>query len=77
MKKIEILGPGCPKCGKLAELAERAAVDLGLDCEVVKITDLKSIIDRHVMLTPALIVDGRVKCSGRVPSYDELKAMIA
>ena len=77
MKKVEILGPGCAKCGKLAEVATKAAADLGIECEIVKITDLNQILSRHVMLTPALVVDGVVKCSGRVPGIDELKTLIA
>lgn len=77
MKKLEVLGPGCAKCGKLAELTAKAAADLGIECEVVKVTDLNEILKRHIMLTPALVVDGIVKCSGRVPGVDELKTMIA
>lgn len=77
MKKLEVLGPGCAKCGKLAELTAKAAADLGIECEVVKVTELNEILKRRIMLTPALVVDGVVKCSGRVPSVDELKTMIA
>jgi small redox-active disulfide protein 2 len=77
MKKLEVLGPGCAKCVKLAELTAKAATDLGLDCEVVKVTDLGQILSHRVMMTPALVVDGVVKCSGRVPGIDELKTMIA
>lgn len=77
MKKLEVLGPGCAKCGKLAELTAKAAADLGIECEVVKVTDLNEILKRRIMLTPALVVDGVVKCSGRVPGVDELKTMIA
>lgn len=77
MKTLEVLGPGCAKCGKLAELTAKAAADLGIECEIVKITDLNEILKRRIMLTPALVVDGIVKCSGRVPGVDELKTMIA
>lgn len=77
MKKLEVLGPGCAKCGKLAELTAKAAADLGIECEVVKVTELNEILKRRIMLTPALVVDGVVKCSGRVPGVDELKTMIA
>lgn len=77
MKKLEVLGPGCAKCGKLAELTAKAVADLGIECEVVKVTDLNEILSRHIMLTPALVVDGVVKCTGRIPSIDELKTLIA
>ena len=77
MKTLEILGPGCAKCGKLAELTAKAASDLGLECEIVKVTDMSQILSHHILSTPALVVDGVVKCSGRVPGVDELKTLIA
>ncbi|MGB9619777.1 MAG: thioredoxin family protein [Armatimonadota bacterium] len=77
MKKLQILGTGCPKCKKLAELTEQAAKDLGIEFEIEKITDVKEIMKFGVMLTPALAVDGEVKVAGKVPSTDEIKKMIA
>ncbi|RMH01747.1 MAG: thioredoxin family protein [Planctomycetota bacterium] len=71
--KIEILGTGCAKCAALAELAERAAAELELDCEVEKVTELDRILDRGVMITPALAVDGEVLVAGSVPALEELK----
>ncbi len=71
--KIQILGTGCPKCTKLAELAEQAAQDLDLDCEIEKVTDINDIIAMGVMMTPALVVDGDVKLTGKVPSLEDLK----
>ena len=76
MKKVEVLGPGCAKCGKLADLTAKAAADLGIECEVIKVTDLNEILSRRIMMTPALVVDGVVKCAGRVPGIDELKTLI-
>lgn len=76
MKTIQILGTGCAKCSRLAEAAEKAAVDLGLEYRVEKITDLQRFADLGVMITPALAVDGEVKASGRVPSQEELKQML-
>jgi small redox-active disulfide protein 2 len=73
MKKIiKILGTGCPKCIKLAELAEQAAIKLGIDYELDKVTDINDIISYGVMLTPALVVDGDVKVAGSVPSIDQI-----
>ena len=77
MKKIQVLGTGCPKCNKLAAQAEEAANALGIEYELEKITDLTEIIKFNVMITPALAIDGAVKCTGRVPSVGELKQMIA
>lgn len=77
MKKIQILGAGCPKCRKLAENAEAAAKELGIDFEIVKVTDINAIMDFGVMITPALAVDGDVKSAGKVPSIDEIKKTLA
>jgi len=77
MKKIQILGTGCPKCKKLAEEAEKAAKELGIEYEVIKVKDIGEIMKFGVMMTPALAVDGNVKVSGRVPSVEELKKLLA
>lgn len=75
--KIQILGTGCPKCKKLAEMTDVAAQELGLDYELVKVTDINDIMQMGVMMTPALAVDGQVKVSGKVPSEEEIKALLA
>jgi len=77
MKKIQILGTGCPKCKKLAENAEMAAKALGIEYELVKVTDIGEIMKFGVMMTPALAVDGVVKVVGKVPSPEELKQKLA
>ncbi len=74
--RIEILGSGCPKCKKLAENVEAAVKDLGIEAEVTKVTALKEIMDRGVMLTPALAVDGDVKSAGKLLTVDEIKKML-
>jgi small redox-active disulfide protein 2 len=76
MRKIEVLGPGCPKCQKLHDETQRAAYELGLECQIQKVTDIQKITGYGVMITPALVVDGVVKVSGKVPSREEIKAMI-
>ncbi|MHC4405664.1 MAG: thioredoxin family protein [Planctomycetota bacterium] len=73
MKWVQVLGPGCPRCRKLAEHAEAAVSELGIEAEVAEIRDIDEIIDFGVTITPALAVDGEVKISGRVPSPDEIK----
>lgn len=75
--KIQILGTGCMKCNKLAELAQAAAEDLQLDFELEKIEDLNQIMAFGVMLTPALAIDGEVKVAGRLPSATEIKQMLS
>ncbi len=77
MKKIQILGTGCPKCKKLAENAEAAAKELGIEFEIEKVTDINEIMKFGVMMTPALVVDGELKVVGKVPSPDEINQMLA
>lgn len=77
MKKIQILGTGCPKCKKLAENAEAAAKALGLDLEIEKVKDINEIMKFGVMMTPALAIDGQVKTVGKVVSPDEIKKMLS
>jgi len=76
MKKIQILGTGCPKCKKLAENAEAAVKDLGIEYEIEKVTNINEIMGFGVMMTPALAVDGEVKVTGKVVSPDEIKTML-
>ena len=74
--KIQVLGTGCAKCEMLARHAKEAAEALGLDYELVKVTDLMAITKFGVMMTPALVVDGVVKVSGRVPTAEAIKSML-
>ena len=73
MKKIQILGVGCPKCKKLTENVESAASELGIEYEIEKVTDIDEIMKFGVMMTPALAVDGEVKSVGKVLSGEEVK----
>jgi small redox-active disulfide protein 2 len=74
--KIEILGTGCPKCKALADAVIKAVADLSLQAEVVKVTDIDEIVNRGVMLTPALVVDGEIVTVGKIPSTQELKKLL-
>ena len=76
MKKIQILGTGCPKCKKLAENAEAAAKDSGIEYSLEKVTQINDIMTFGIMITPALAIDGVVKVSGKVPEPDEIKQML-
>jgi small redox-active disulfide protein 2 len=75
--KLQILGTGCAKCNALTMATEKAAQMLGVQYELEKVTDLKQIMSFGVMITPALVVDGKVKVSGKVPSVEEIKKMLA
>ena len=76
MKKIHVLGTGCPKCVQLMANAEEAVKLTGHDCEIEKVTDITKIVEFGVMTTPALVVDGRVAVAGRVASVDEIKKLL-
>jgi len=76
MNKVQILGTGCPKCKKLAENAEAAASQLGIEHELVKVTDINEIMKFGVIMTPALAIDGEVKSVGKVLSTDEIKELL-
>ena len=77
MRKIQILGTGCPKCKKLSENAEQAAKELRLEYEITKVTQIPEIMKFGVMVTPALVIDSQVKVSGKVPSVEEIKGMLS
>lgn len=76
MRKIQILGTGCPKCQKLQENAEMAANDLGLDYTLEKVSDINEIMKFKVWQTPGLVVDGEVKSAGKVLSMEEIKKLL-
>ncbi|NLT35753.1 MAG: thioredoxin family protein [Gaiellales bacterium] len=75
--KVQILGTGCPKCHKLEANTLKAVKQMGLDIEVVKVTDLNAIMNFGVMMTPALAVDGQVKTVGKVPDVAEITSILA
>lgn len=74
--KIEVLGTGCAKCKTLYENVKKAVEESGKDAEVVKVEDIPSIMKYGVMSTPALVIDGQVKFSGKVVSAIEIMAML-
>ena len=76
MKKLHVLGTGCAKCNTLAEVTQLAVDELSLECEIEKVTDFLRFPDFGVMVTPALVVDGELKVSGRVPPLDEMKKLL-
>jgi small redox-active disulfide protein 2 len=74
--EIKILGPGCRNCEKLTEEAKIAAKEAGCTAEVVKVTDMKQIMSYGVLSTPGLVINGKVKSYGRIPSVKEIKKWI-
>ena len=76
MKKLQVLGTGCPKCKKLAENAEAAAKALGIEYKIEKVTDINEIMKFGVMMTPALAIDGKVKVVGKIIPVEEIQNLI-
>lgn len=74
---IKVLGSGCAKCKTLEELARQAVDKLGVDAEIVKVTDMAQIMGYGVMSTPSLVIDEKLQLSGRLPSLVELTDIIA
>lgn len=74
MKKIEILGAGCLKCQKTSQLIAKEVKKAEVEAEVVKVQELDEIINRGVMMTPAVIVDGELKSEGKIPSSKEIQS---
>ena len=74
--KIQILGTGCPKCNQLYQNAQQAVAELAVDAELEKVTDLGDIMAFGVMVTPALVIDGQVKTSGKASTVEAIKKMI-
>ncbi len=77
MRKIEILGMGCQNCNRLLERAKEAVKELGIDAEVIKVQDIKTITTYGVLVTPAIVVDGMVKAAGKLPKVEEIKQWIS
>ncbi len=76
MTKIEIIGTGCAKCKRLFANAEQAVKELKNADEVIKVEDIDEIVNRGIMLTPALFINGEVRAEGRIPDVNEIKKML-
>lgn len=77
MHKLQILGTGCTKCVSLTKAAKAAADELGIAYELEKVTDFLKFADFGVMVTPALVFDGKVIAAGKVPKHDELLELLS
>lgn len=72
MKKVQVLGTGCPKCIKLYDIVKKTAEENSIECDLTKVSDINEIIGFGVMMTPALVIDGEVKVTGKIPKPDEI-----
>lgn len=75
--KIEVVGPGCARCITTEKNVKEAVKQLNIQAEVVKVTDVAEFAKKGVMFTPAVVVDGEVKVSGKIPTVDELKKILS
>lgn len=75
--KIEVIGPGCARCVTTAKNVLEAVKQLGIQAEIVKVTEVTEFAKKGVMFTPGIVVDGEVKVSGRIPTVDELKKILS
>lgn len=76
MVRIEILGTGCAKCKSLLKNVEKAVSESGIKAEIVKVDSIQEIMNRGVMMTPALYIDGESRMVGRTATVDEIKRML-
>ncbi|HNY33936.1 MULTISPECIES: thioredoxin family protein [Methanothrix] len=76
MVKIEVMGTGCAKCKSLLKNVQKAVEESGTDAEIIKVDSIQEIMDRGVMMTPALYIDGKSVLTGRTATVEELKRML-
>lgn len=76
MKKLQILGTGCPRCKKLTENVRHAVNELNIDVDIEKITEIRDIMEFGMIMTPVLVIDGEIRSSGKVPSIKEIKNLL-
>lgn len=74
--EIKVLGPGCPKCKALYKTVVETVNEMGLSADVKKVEKLDEIVEAGVMLTPGLVINGKLKASGKVPGKEDIKKYI-
>jgi small redox-active disulfide protein 2 len=74
--EVRILGPGCPRCFEVERRTMRAIAELNVAANVEKVSDIQKITAYKILATPGLVINGKVKCSGRIPGLDEIKNWI-
>jgi len=76
MVEIKVLGPGCANCKRLEQIAHRVVEDMGIEANIIKVTDYNEIVNLGVLRTPGLIINGKVVSSGRIPANEEVEGWI-
>jgi len=76
MVKIEVMGTGCAKCKSLLKNVQKAVEESGTDADIIKVDSIQEIMDRGVMMTPALYIDGKSVLTGRTATVEEIKRML-
>jgi small redox-active disulfide protein 2 len=74
--RIQVLGTGCARCKALTANVEQAVRELGLPAEIEKVTEIRDIMKFQILMTPGLVIAGKVKSAGRIPSAEEIKQML-
>lgn len=74
--EIKVLGMGCPKCKEVVKRVDAALAELNIPADVEKVTDIKKIMAYGILATPGLVINGKVKCSGRIPKLEDIKTWI-
>jgi small redox-active disulfide protein 2 len=74
--EIKILGPGCPKCGEVEKKVKSALAELHIVADVEKVTDIKRMMSYGILATPGLVINGKIKSSGRIPRVEDIKGWI-
>jgi len=71
--EIRILGPGCPRCQEVEKRTIDVLAEMNIAADVQKVTDLQKIMEYKIMATPGLVINGKVKCSGKIPAKSQIK----
>ena len=74
--EIKVLGPGCPKCEATEKVVKEVVAEAGVDAQIEKVTDVMEIAKHGVFMTPSVVIDGEVKCVGKIPKKDEIKVWV-
>ena len=74
--EIKVLGPGCPRCQQTEKIVKEAVAETGVDAQIEKVTDVMKIASYGVFGTPAVVIDGEVKCVGKIPGKEEVKGWL-